>query len=105
MPSLPFKSLSDLRYGDILQKTGPAAYRGSFPAQPNVDTFLNMEGFQKGFVFINGVNLGRYWNVGPQYTLYVPGELLKEENCIEIFEQYAVPEDLRVQFSDQPKIE
>ena len=42
----------------------------------------------KGLVWVNGFNLGRYWSVGPQYTLYVPGELLKEENSIEIFEQY-----------------
>lgn len=102
---LPFKTLSDLRYTDDLKKTGPAAYRGKFTAKPNVDTFLDIRGFQKGFVFVNGVNLGRYWNIGPQYTLYVPGELLKEENEIEIFEQYAVPEDCTVRFSDVQVLE
>ena len=66
---------------------------------------MDMRGFQKGFVFVNGVNLGRYWNIGPQYTLYVPGELLKEENEIEIFEQYAVPEDYTVRFSDAQVLE
>ncbi|MBQ8496631.1 MAG: hypothetical protein IJ489_04140 [Clostridia bacterium] len=48
----------------------------------------DLRGMQKGYVRINGFHLDRYWNVGPQYTLYVPGELLKEENTIEIFEQY-----------------
>jgi len=41
----------------------------------------------KGFVVINGFNIGRYWDKGPQRTLYVPGGLLKEkDNVIEIFD-------------------
>ena len=36
-----------------------------------------MQGWEKGVVFINGVNLGRYWTVGPQRTLYVPGPVLR----------------------------
>ncbi|KAB0403599.1 hypothetical protein E2I00_007050, partial [Balaenoptera physalus] len=38
------------------------------------DTFVKLEGWEKGVVFINGRNLGRYWNIGPQETLYLPGE-------------------------------
>lgn len=41
------------------------------------DTFLDMSGLTKGIVFINGFNLGRYWNVGPQQTLYCPGPFLR----------------------------
>ncbi|MBO7762397.1 MAG: beta-galactosidase [Clostridia bacterium] len=67
---------------------GPAVLRGHFAATPGKDTFLDMRGMKKGYVRINGFNLGRYWNAGPQYTLYVPGELLREENTVEIFEQY-----------------
>ena len=37
-----------------------------------------MKGWGKGILFINGANLGRYWSVGPQRTLYVPGPLLRE---------------------------
>ena len=40
----------------------------------------------KGCIYINGFNIGRYWNVGPQGTLYVPGELIKEKNSIHVFE-------------------
>ena len=41
----------------------------------------------KGAIFINGFNLGRYWEIGPQRTLYLPGPLLKPgENSIVIFE-------------------
>lgn len=41
------------------------------------DTFLALPGFTKGFVWVNGFLLGRYWNVGPQQTLYVPAPLLR----------------------------
>jgi len=41
------------------------------------DTFLDMRGWHKGVVFINGFNIGRYWKVGPQRTLYIPAPILK----------------------------
>lgn len=66
----------------------PVVYEGTFNLNDTGDTFLNMEPFGKGIVFVNGHNLGRYWNVGPQQTLYLPGCWLnKGENKIVIFEQ------------------
>jgi len=51
------------------------------------DTFLQLDGFHKGFVIINGFNIGRYYHVGPQKTLYVPGPILKAgKNEIIVFE-------------------
>ena len=51
------------------------------------DTFLKYEGWTKGNAFVNGFNVGRYWNVGPQKTLYIPGPLLKSgNNDIYLFE-------------------
>ena len=51
------------------------------------DTFLRLDGFKKGFVTINGFNLGRYWEIGPTKTLYVPAPMLKEgKNEIIVFE-------------------
>ena len=42
----------------------------------------------KGVIFINGKHIGRYWKVGPQQTLYIPGVWLRKgENKIVIFEQ------------------
>lgn len=38
--------------------------------------WLCLQGWSKGVVFVNGKNLGRYWSVGPQQTLYVPGAWL-----------------------------
>ncbi len=66
----------------------PAVYQGSFILTKTGDTFLDMRGWGKGIVFVNGINLGRYWSVGPQQTLYLPGCWLKKgENNIVIFEQ------------------
>ena len=51
------------------------------------DTFVYLDHFHKGNVFINGFNLGRYFERGPQRSLYLPGPLLKPgKNTIEIFE-------------------
>lgn len=72
------------RKSDISQ---PAFYRGTFWADEIADTFVHLPGWVKGFVVVNGFNLGRYWEIGPQETLYIPGPLLKEgENELVIFE-------------------
>lgn len=59
----------------------PALYRTvlQIDGEPK-DTFLWMKGWSKGNVLINGFNIGRYWDYGPQQTLYVPGPLLKRGN-------------------------
>lgn len=66
----------------------PTLYRGTFSLDRVGDTFLDMERWGKGIVFVNGHNLGRYWHVGPQQTLYLPGCWLHEgENEVVVFEQ------------------
>ncbi|WEO77948.1 beta-galactosidase [Cryobacterium sp. SO2] len=60
--------------------SGPAFARGRFDAQPGVDLFLSTAGWGKGQAWINGFNLGRFWDRGPQTTLYVPGPALRAEN-------------------------
>ncbi|HEV2399075.1 MAG TPA: beta-galactosidase family protein [Candidatus Sulfotelmatobacter sp.] len=57
---------------------GPAFYEGHFDLQSLADTFLDTRGWGKGAVWINGHALGRFWNVGPQQTLYVPAPYLKQ---------------------------
>ncbi|XP_066945630.1 beta-galactosidase-1-like protein 2 [Macrobrachium rosenbergii] len=68
----------------------PAMYRGVFEiTEAPKDTFLDMSGWNKGVVFINGFNVGKYWKEGPTRTLYVPGPLLRiGQNKITAFEQY-----------------
>ena len=96
---LTLRDLSGLRYRDAEMAEGAAFYRGTLeiPDEP-CDTFIDMRGFGKGCVFVNGFNIGRYWNVGPWTSLYVPAPLLRKgENRIEIFE-LGRPEKLSVGF-------
>ncbi|TFC61665.1 MULTISPECIES: glycoside hydrolase family 35 protein [unclassified Cryobacterium] len=60
--------------------SGPAFVRGRFTAEPGKDLFLSTAGWGKGQVWINGFNLGRFWDRGPQTTLYVPGPVLRADN-------------------------
>ena len=72
-------------------KNVPAFYKFEFEANELGDTFLDTEGFGKGCAFINGFNLGRFWETGPQKRLYVPAPLLKKgKNTIIIFETEGV---------------
>lgn len=65
----------------------PAFYKFEFEAEEAGDTFLDTEGFGKGCAFLNGFNLGRYWEIGPQKRLYIPGPLVKQgKNEIILFE-------------------
>ncbi len=52
-------------------------YRGYFDLRKTGDTFLNLETWGKGQVYVNGHAIGRFWSIGPQQTLYVPGCWLK----------------------------
>ncbi|WP_068619850.1 glycoside hydrolase family 35 protein [Paenibacillus tuaregi] len=83
----------------------PAFYRGHFEVDIIGDTFLRVDGWKKGVAWINGFNLGRYWEAGPQKALYVPGPLLKQgTNEIVIFELHACPGVPAVQFNDRPDL-
>jgi beta-galactosidase len=55
----------------------PAFWRATVKIKQPGDCFLDMRPWGKGFVWVNGHNLGRYWNIGPQQTMYVPGPWLK----------------------------
>ena len=103
--SLPVKSLENVTYGEKPQKNTPAFYKGTFCASEKADTFLKVSGGTKGFVFVNGFNLGRYWNIGPQETLYLPAELLKDENTVEVFELYAPEGEISAILSDRPSLD
>ena len=53
-------------------------YKATFKLKKTGDTFLNMETWGKGQVYVNGHALGRFWSIGPQQTLYCPGCWLKK---------------------------
>jgi beta-galactosidase len=56
----------------------PGLFRGTVTVRGAGDARLELPGFTRGFVWINGFGLGRYWSTGPQRSLYVPGPVLRE---------------------------
>jgi beta-galactosidase len=86
---LPFADLQGTKYSaEAINKAQPALYRGNFNLDDVADTYLDMRSFGKGFVFLNGHNLGKYWAIGPQQTIYVPAVWLKKgNNEIVVFDQ------------------
>jgi beta-galactosidase len=93
---LPMDDLSQLQFSSAKHATEPAFYRGTFELTAIGDTFLDMRGWGKGAVWINGHALGRFWNLGPQQTLYVPGPwLIKGKNEVVVFTQEAEVTQLR----------
>lgn len=55
-------------------------YKGTFTLNNTGDTFFDMSKYTRGILYVNGHNLGRYWNVGPQQKLYCPATWLKRGN-------------------------
>ena len=75
-------ALSRIHYS-LTQVSGPAWWRGRFTLSRTGDTFLDLRTWGKGVVWVNGHCLGRFWNIGPTQTMYLPGPWLKEgENDI-----------------------
>lgn len=84
------------------KESGPLFLKGSFTVRQREDTFVRLDGFTKGNVYINGFNLGRYWNpAGPQKTLYLPAPLLHEgENELVVLELEGIDGPAQVHLTD-----
>jgi len=101
---LPLDDLSALAYKPAADWAGPAFYRARFVVQDPRDTWLALPGWTKGVCWVNGFNLGRYWEVGPQRTLYVPAPLLKQgDNELVVFELHGMRAPV-VEFRDRPDL-
>ena len=62
-------------------------FRGTFRVDKPADTFIDLTGYRKGVLWVNGHNLGRYWEIGPQKRLYCPAPWLKAgENEVVVFD-------------------
>ena len=105
MPLEQQPDFSNISQTKITNET-PAFYSTNFNIEKIGDMFLNMENWGKGIVFVNGHNLGRFWNVGPQQTLYLPGCWLnKGKNSIVIFDQKNDTIQKEISFSKEPVLE
>jgi len=75
--ALPMTDLSLLRFSSLNPRV-PAFFRGRFELSSLGDTFLDMRGWGKGYVWVNGHNLGRYWKIGPQQSMFLPATWLNQ---------------------------
>lgn len=85
--TLPMDDISKLDFSVEAKENAPGFYEFCFEIEETADTFLDMDGWGKGIAIINGFNLGRFWDIGPQKQLYLPAPLLKKgKNVLTIFE-------------------
>ena len=70
------KYISGLRSAPVDTARRGVFFKGSFDLKDVADTFIDVSNYVKGFVWVNGHNLGRYWNIGPQTRLYCPAPWL-----------------------------
>jgi len=89
--NLPFGS----KYIRLIKKSVPSPdrrgffFKGIFTLDKTGDTYIDMSNYKKGIVYINGNNLGRYWEIGPQKRLYCPSSFLKKgTNEIVVFDLF-----------------
>ena len=102
---LPMDNLEKIEWGkEFNEPTG--FLKGKFQVDKVADTFVYLDNFKKGFVVINGFNIGRYWEIGPQRSLYVPASILHEgENEIIVFESDGLKGDAIVEFKNYPTLQ
>jgi beta-galactosidase len=89
--TLPFDEsyLSQLKYSVTEPVVPGNFFKGDFDLTVTGDTYLDVSSWEKGVVWINGHNLGRYWNIGPQKQLYCPATWLKKgKNELVIFDHH-----------------
>jgi beta-galactosidase len=79
MYSLPFDNINSVVIkNNKVADAVPVLKKGNFEIKTTGDTYLDMSNWGKGIVWVNGHNLGKYWSIGPQQTLYLPVEWLHE---------------------------
>lgn len=105
MYALDMRNLSGLEFSENTSSVydTPVFLKGELEINDEpCDTFIRLTGFTKGFVTVNGKNIGRYFNAaGPQKTLYVPAPYLKKgKNEIIVFESDETTTDC-VEFLDK----
>ena len=101
---LPLDNLENLHWDAGYTEGQPSFYKFNFYVNERNDTFLDFDGWGKGVAYINGFNLGRFWEVGPQRRLYLPGSLLKRgKNEIILFETEGKYTDF-VSLEDKPDL-
>ena len=102
--SLPFTGPTDPAHFQYAARpcSGPCFFRTTMSVPPadestfargrqhRPDTYLDLSGNAKGFVWINDQPLGRFWSIGPQYSLWTPGAWLHPgDNTVLLYDMQA----------------
>ncbi len=94
--------VKEKKYAPGKKLDGPAYYRATFNLEEAGDVFLDMQTWGKGMVWVNGKAIGRFWEIGPQQTLFMPGCWLKKgENEIIVLDLLG-PEKATIKGLDKP---
>lgn len=101
-----YEAQRDMQYRKLADgENVPGCYRATFNLKKTGDTFINLETWGKGQVYVNGHAIGRFWQIGPQQTLYMPGcWLRKGENEIIVLDIVG-PQQLSVEGLTAPIID
>lgn len=83
----------------------PGYYKAEFKLKKRGDSFLDVSTWGKGFVWVNGHCLGRFWKVGPQQTLYCPAVWLKKGKNEIVVMDIIGPEEITMQGLASPIID
>ncbi|MCX5192862.1 beta-galactosidase [Streptomyces sp. NBC_00249] len=107
MHRLPLDTWTPDEVAEAPSLAAPGATAGFVTARLTVyepaDTFVALPGFGKGFLWINGRLLGRYWEVGPQHTLYLPHPFLRAgRNTLTVLELERLGD--RIELRDRPDL-
>lgn len=101
---LPLDNIDKINFSKEYLDNTPAFYKFELEVAKLGDTFLDFEGWGKGCVFVNGFNIGRFWEIGPQKRLYIPAPLLQiGKNEIIIFETEGKVLD-KITLKDEPDV-
>ena len=97
MYSLPYVSGVDKFKAADGPQTGPAFYHATFTVDKVGGTFLDLSNWSFGVVWVNGHNLGRFWDRGPVRSLFVPSQWLKKgKNDITVLELHDAPKTAEI---------
>ncbi len=101
-----YKSQTALKYEPLTASNNKVRgnYRGSFTLKKVGDTFLDMSTWGKGQVYVNGHAIGRFWSIGPQQTLYMPGCWLKKGVNEIIVTDVTGPNEVKVTGQTEPEL-
>ncbi len=103
MYSLPFNTVKGVTFkADKINSGSPVIKKGTFDLKKVADTYLDMRSWGKGVVWVNGHNLGRYWSVGPQQTIYLPAEWLKKAGNEVVVLELLKPEQATLKTLNKP---